>query len=411
MKRQFIIICWIILLPLLSKSQSFQFSLAEAQAYAVENSYSMKFALMDQASAERDVKLTAASGLPQINASLDYNNYIDIPTQVAPADAFGFPDYLTNFLFNVSQETGINLDAPAVDSDAISELQFGAPQTVTAGISASQLIFDGSYFVGKKAAKAYADLMRKSVSSSETDVKAQVAESYHMVLVARKNVSILEDSKDLVESSAAETEELFKSGFAEEQDLDQLQLTLADSKARINFASKQADIALDLLKFNLGLPLTADLLLTDDVESLIAAGTDPLGVPFSLSNVPQIKVQEGNVGLSELSVKNEQAKRLPSISAFYNYQRNAQRDDFSFLDFDQKWYPIQLWGVQMSMPIFGGFSKKHSIAKAKIDLERATLVLKQMSAGAELEYATALNEYSNSIENDASHSHSRHVAA
>ena len=400
MKRQFIITCWIALLPLLSQSQSYQFSLAEAQAYAVENSYTMQYALMDQATAEKDVKLTAAIGLPQVNASLDYNNYIDIPTQVAPADAFGFPAYLTTFLANVSQETGVEINAPEVDPDAVSELQFGAPQTMTAGVNASQLIFDGSYFVGKRAAKAYADLMQKNVSKNETGVKAQVADSYHMVLVARQNVSILEDSKSLVESTVQEATVLFNSGFAEEQDLDQLQLTLADLNARINFASKQADIALDLLKFNLGLPLVSTLELTDNVETLLADGMDPLGVPFSLNDNPDIRVQQGYVGLSELNVKNEQAKRLPSISAFYTYQRNAQRDDFSFLDFDQKWYPTQLWGVQMSMPIFGGFSKTHSIAKAKIDQERATLTLKQMSAGAELEYATALNEYANSVENE-----------
>ncbi|MGB0424528.1 MAG: TolC family protein, partial [Flavobacteriales bacterium] len=139
MKRQFIITCWIALLPLLSQSQSYQFSLAEAQAYAVENSYTMQYALMDQATAEKDVKLTAAIGLPQVNASLDYNNYIDIPTQVAPADAFGFPAYLTTFLANVSQETGVEINAPEVDPDAVSELQFGAPQTMTAGVNASQL--------------------------------------------------------------------------------------------------------------------------------------------------------------------------------------------------------------------------------------------------------------------------------
>jgi outer membrane protein len=91
---------------------------------------------------------------------------------------------------------------------------------------------------------------------------------------------------------------------------------------------------------------------------------------------------------------------LPSIGAFYNYQRNAQRDEFNFFDFNEKWYPIQLWGVQMTIPLFTGLGRVHSIEKAKIEQERAELGLKQVAAAAELEYAAARSEYLNALEND-----------
>lgn len=381
-------------------AQTYSFSLAEAQAFALENSYDMQYALMDEAIAERDTKIVGSVIYPQVKVSIDYNNYIDIPVQVAPADAFGFPPYLTNFLGAVSQETGVPLNAPVVDPDAVSEFQFGAPQTMTAGVAISQLIFDGSYFVGRQAAQAYVEVARMSIDRTELQVRAAVSEAYHTVLLARENVGILQDSRGILEQTLNETTQFFESGFVEEQDVDQLRLSLADLDARINFAQQQAVIALDLLKFQLGLPMNAQVEVTDSVKSLLALGTDPLTEAFSLENIPDVKVQLGNVSLADWAVKNEQAKRLPTLGAFYNYQRNAQREEFNFLDFDENWFPIQLWGVQLSVPIFGGFNRNHEIAKAKINQEKALVALKQISAGAELEYATALNEYRNAVENE-----------
>lgn len=378
-----------------------EMTLAEAQAYAVEHSFAVRYARMDAASAEREVKLITSAGLPHVNGSIEYNNYIDIPTQVAPADAFGFPAYLTQFLGAVSEETGVPINAPEQDPNAISEFQFGAPQTMTAGIAASQLIFDGSYFVGLQAAKAYASAQKSAIEKSEDEVKRATAEAYHTVLVSEENLRILENSRGVVSSNLTETEALFENGFVEEQDLDQLKLTLADLDSRINYARKQSEISKDLLKFQIGMPLENQIILKDDIASLTAApgAAGLLSFGFSLDGNAEYETQNRYVELSKLNVKNEKAKSLPRISAFYNYQRNAQRDEFNFLDFDEKWYPIQLWGVQLTVPIFNSLEGSHRIQQAKIDVERASTALDQIAQGAKLEYLAAKNEYEMAVEN------------
>jgi len=73
--------------------KTLQVTLAEAQDIALKQAFSMQYARLDKAQAERDVKELLASGLPQINLVADYSQYIDIPTQVVPADAFGLPSY------------------------------------------------------------------------------------------------------------------------------------------------------------------------------------------------------------------------------------------------------------------------------------------------------------------------------
>lgn len=378
-----------------------ELTLIEAQAYAVEHSFAVRYARMDAATAESDVKLTTSAGLPHVNGSIDYNNYIDIPTQVAPADAFGFPSYLTQFLGAVSQETGVPINAPVQDPNAISEFQFGAPQTMTAGISASQLIFDGSYFVGLQAAKAYAAAQQSVIEKSKDEIKRATAEAYHTVLVSGENLRILEGSREVVNSNLTETEALFENGFVEEQDVDQLKLSLADLDSRINYARKQSEISKDLLKFQIGMPLENQIGLKDNIASLTAApgAAGLLSFGFSLDGNSEYETQNRYLELSKLNVKNEKAKSLPRITAFYNYQRNAQRQKFNFLDFNQKWYPIQLWGVQLTVPIFNSLEGSHRIQKARIDVERASVALNQIAQGAKLEYLAAKNEYETAVEN------------
>ena len=75
-------------------------SLEQAQTLGVEQAYAMQRARIDVEVARRDVKELLATGLPQVNASFDFNHFLDIPTQVAPAS--GFPPYLIDFLGDVS---------------------------------------------------------------------------------------------------------------------------------------------------------------------------------------------------------------------------------------------------------------------------------------------------------------------
>jgi outer membrane protein len=383
-----------LLLGSVSAQSAVQFSLKEAQAYGVENSYVVKNARMDAEAARRQVKETIAIGLPQLNGTIDYQNFIDIPTQIAPADAFGFPGYLTQFLFDVSQETGVALNAPEADPNAITEFQFGTPQTMTAGLSLTQLIFDGSYFVGLQAARAYADVMNGAIDLSAQQVKDQIAQAYHTVLIAEENVKVLEESIVLMQKLVNETNQLFSSGFLEEQDVEQLQLSLNDLYNRVAHAKNQRLIAMKLLKFQLGLDFSTELVLTDTVQSLMAENVvDLASTPYSFGNTINHELLTKQIELMELNVKNERARGLPSIGGFYNYQRNAQRDEFNFLDFDRTWYPTQLWGLQLKMPIWTSMQGKHRVERARIDLERAKLQREQTEESSELEYQTALSDF------------------
>jgi len=101
--------------------------------------------------------------------------------------------------------------------------------------------------------------------------------------------------------------------------------------------------------------------------------------------------------LFELNLRNEKAAGLPSIGAFYTNQRNAQRDAFDFLG-DGAWYPIQLVGVQMNIPIWSSFAGKERVFQAEVTRDRAATALEQLTEAATLEYRSAVTEYTSSLE-------------
>src|SRR5690554_4877785 len=99
-----------------------EFTLFEAQSYALENAEQIKRSELDLESAEKQVVETRAIGLPQINGEVNYQQLINLPTQVLDGALMGMP--------------GEDI-----------EVSFGQEFGANAGASVNQLIFNGSYII------------------------------------------------------------------------------------------------------------------------------------------------------------------------------------------------------------------------------------------------------------------------
>jgi outer membrane protein TolC len=386
-----------VIAPLDAQGQNYVVTLAEAQAVALEKAFAMQYAALDRSKAERDVKGVLASGLPQVNLIADYSQYIDIPTQVAAGDVFGFPEYLTSFLGGVSQATGVSLNQPPADPDALSEFQFGQAHTANVGIQASQLVFSGSYFVGLRAAQLYVDVQDRAAERTADEVLTQVAEAYHLALGAEEALSLAQESVKLIEQSRSEVSALQSEGFADALSVDRLNLAKTELEAQVMNAERQVALTKGLLAFQMGIGLQDELTLADDLETLLANGQELewMSRSFDPSAVPAIQEQQMYFELAGLDVMNQKAKGWPQIGAFYTNQGNAQRDAFNFLDGDEKWYPVQLWGLNMSMPLWTSFGGKQLVEKKKIEQERARIGLGQLTQAAEMEFGNARAGFAN----------------
>src|SRR3546814_2766176 len=89
-------------------------------------------------------------------------------------------------------------------------VQFGTQFSLTYGLEATQLLFDGSYFVGLKASKVDKDLSIKSLERSRIETAIAVSKAYYGVLVTDERLQLADANISRLKKQLDETEALCK---------------------------------------------------------------------------------------------------------------------------------------------------------------------------------------------------------
>ncbi len=85
--------------------------------------------------------------------------------------------------------------------------------------------------------------------------------------------------------------------------------------------------------------------------------------------------------MSEQALKNEKSRYLPTVSAFFTYQQNAFRDTFNFLSSGQRWFPLEILGIQVSVPIFRSGAQTARVVQAELAADQARNARQQAAQG------------------------------
>jgi outer membrane protein TolC len=197
-----------------AQENKYSFTLQEAVEFAINNNRAIQ-------NAERDVKIaaqtkreTTATGLPQVNANIGYNNWIEQQVSLIPAEFFG--------------------GAPG----QFSEVTFGTTQTMNSSINIKQKLFDGSYLVALQAAKVYLEISKNAREKTTNEIRKVVAYSYGNVLLAEENLEIVDSNIALLEKNVWELSKVYENGLIEEESLQQLQLTLSGLRSNQRYTKR-----------------------------------------------------------------------------------------------------------------------------------------------------------------------------
>ena len=352
-------------------------TLEEAIEYGLSNNFSVKNANREIEKAEKDRWSTIAIGLPQIYAEVNYQNFIEMPISLVPAEFFGG------------------------QSGEFAEISFGTKQKVVGSVRMDQLIFDGSYIVGLEASKIFLKISENIYEKTTLETKKIIVNNYAAALLAEENVKLLNKNKKKLEENVSEIHQLFKNGFEEEESVEQIQLTLANINTQLKYAVNLSKIIHEMLKFNLGIPLEKEVFLSSQISDII----DESNLIFenknnlNISNNIDIKIAENNFLSESLLYKYEKSKFLPSLKAFINGAYTGNNEKFDFAKNNQKWFGSSLFGLSLDIPLFSSFSKKVNSQKAKISMQQAETKLNETQYRIRMEIETALNDYQLAIEN------------
>lgn len=355
--------------PFTTSTDTLTMTLAQAQAYALEHNVTILNAALDTRITKMRTVEILTTGLPQISAALNYQNNFKLPVSIIPAGAIGNPEDL--------------------------EVTFGTAHNSTLSMEVTQLIVDGRYFIGLKANKAFMAVSHDQRELSEIEVRQQIATAYYAALVAEESRRILENNIVTIERLHFEVSQLYEAGLSEELDVDRLTLSLNNLRSKYTEASFGAELALNVLKYQMGMGLTQPLKLTGTLNELLTMNADTSFGDFSHENRVEYSLLKTQLELRKYDAQQVRANYFPSLVGFFGYGFNAQRQQFNFFDMDLPWFQNGYFGFQLNIPIFDSYKSGAIYQQKKLDMQIISNNIQNFEQQAELQYKNALNDFKN----------------
>ncbi len=388
-----VFLAWMILLSGLPFYAQQSFSLEEAIDYAIQNSNAVKAANLDVQDADAQIVEFRAIGLPQVDASLNYQYYFKVP--VSPVE-----DFVSPAVYGVLSQEFEEIQ-PFQGEPDVFEFSILTKNNVNATIDAKWLLFDGSYLSGLKAAKLFRELTRKSIDVQEEEIRASVTKAYMNILIAEENKKIIFNNISNIEKALSETRLFYENGFLEQLDVDRLELSLATVRTEYEKIDQLIAMSYNLLRFQMTAPLDLDIQLSEDLQTLVDLMTiEVVDMSEELDFNKRAQYSEILLGkdLNELNVERLKRGYLPNLMAKAGFSESLQREKL-FDSQEISWIPTGFVSLVLNIPIFDGLQKKGQIQQAQIVLDQLDIQKVEFERAVSLQVMNARLNYTNSKKN------------
>jgi outer membrane protein len=358
------------------------FTAKQAADYAQQNAIAVKNALLDIKIQQQTNKEITAAALPHLSANGNFTDYLEIPTQLLPAEIVGGP------------------------AGTFIPVKFGTKYSAAGGIDLNQLLFDGQVFVGLQARKAVIQFATNQAEVTKEMIKANVYKVYYQLVVGKQQITTFDANISRFDKLLKDVTEIYKNGFAERLDIDKVQVQLNNLKTAKLKLENQLQVGNAGLKFLMNMPQKDSLILTDSLtEDELKANL--LEEQYNYSDRKEFQLLSSSLKLNEYNIRRYKLSRIPTLSAFGSYQKNAQRSKFDFFK-GGDWFTTSLVGLRLNVPIFDGFERKSKIESAKLDLQKTRNKLDELKenidydvSASRLNMKTALQTIDNQKQNVA----------
>ena len=354
-----------------SQAEVTSLSLSDAVEYGIENNRNL-------VNAEREIKMaykerwkTIAIGLPNVTLDLNYLNYLELPTSLIPAEFFGG------------------------QKGEFSEIQFGTEQTAIGSVRMEQLLFDGSWLVGLEYSKIYLAASENFYEKTFLEVRESIVKLYSLVVTYNEGILLLENNLINFRKDLFEVTELYKNGFEEIENVEQIKITLAQAELSLLQAKKTKENQTNLLKLVLGIDLEDNLILTTSINDFIADNIifSNSFEDFNTDKNIDVKISQNIFDTKRIEYKLEKSKQLPKISGFLSGTYTGYNNEFDFTNKSQNWFGSSVLGVNLEIPVFNAFKLNVSSQKAKIAMNQAMTNLEEQEEKTQAKVQEKLNDY------------------
>lgn len=306
-------------------------SLDSAISFAVSHNKTLvnsKFAVNKSA---QKIKEAISQGLPQINASFDYSNFL-----------------------GASASLQLNPSAPPA------VIEFNPTSNFKASVS--QLLFNGSYYVGIQLSNLAKTISEQTYQKDELNVKEQVIQAYYMILASERILDILHKNRSNVQLIYDKTKNLANAGVIENTEAKKLTIMITSVDNAIKSSERMVEMGYNLLHLQLGLPSERSVKLSSTLDVLAQkyVSTNSVADSFDIRNNLDYKLltMQGEIARKNILLK--KSGYLPSVVAFYSYTEKLKKPIFDIS-------PKNVLGLTLNIPVFSSGQRLSQLSQARID--------------------------------------------
>ncbi len=340
------------------------FSVKECVDYAHKNNLQVKNALLNvqiQQEVNRDV---TSAALPTLSGVISGNDYLKIPTSLLPGEIFGQP------------------------AGTYIPVQFGTKYNANAGLQFQQLLFDGQVFVGLQARSTSIAFSNKNVEVTEEMIKTNVYKIYYQLVAGKTQIEIYDANLERLKKLLSDTKALYENGFVEKLDIDKISVQISNLETEKLRALNSIDIGYQALKTLIGMPTKDELVLTDQINEEKIKKDFAIDTTFTYADRKDFQYLDLAKQLNELNIKRYKMSYLPTLALSGSYTKNAQRNQFNFFG-KGDWFTTSFVGLNLSVPIFSGFSKSSHVTKSQLELQQTVNQIDNLKLTIDNEIETA----------------------
>lgn len=255
-------------------------------------------------------------------------------------------------------------------SDAI---EMGRTNQVTLGLSASMPLVNAQLWESLRLTGDQVELAVEQARESRLGTVASVKQAYYAVLMAKASYEVYNAVFENAVENLKLTERRYNAQKASELDLTRAQSSLASAIPNVYTAENSIYLALWQLKAVMGLDLDRPVDVAGKLE-------DYAGQMFYELNEGSEASLDRNTTLRQLStqaemlakqIRMQQFAYLPTLAMSLSYNYYTQSDKFQLSQW--KWLPSSTLGLSLSIPIFSGGQRYHTIKQTRVQADELEL--------------------------------------
>lgn len=355
----------LLLLPFVAGAQQrHELTVREAVDLAYKNVVEVRNAQLDYRIQQAQNKEIFGQALPQVSGTVGASHYIKLPGIL-------FPDATSTAVYSILKEEGVsgsNGPITNVPEPQLRQVSFQQPWNFSAGAQLTQLLFQPDVFVGLQARETALNLSAAQLEQTKEKVKDSAYRRYYAILIAEKQLQFLDSGIRRLEKLYRDDSIMYVNGFAEQLDLDRVQVQLNNLRTNRSVVESGINISYAALKFSIGLPQQDTVVLKESltVDSLKMGLLDE---SFNYEDRAEIRTLTYAKRMQELDLKRTRLGYFPTVSAVGNYSVNGQGQKF-FTDNSTIWINSSFIGLNITIPIFDGFQRKYKIQQSELRVEQ-----------------------------------------